>query len=142
MPGGSRRSVVACASVDRPKLQRRDRKRTFPPRRAYGDYVDTHMPALSYTGLFILQALAQGYKFGFDIMDVTNLPGGTVYPALRRLESLSLVRSDWETDKEARENARPRRRYYELTAAGKAQLADAESRYRAVSKLFPKRGRA
>ena len=100
------------------------------------------MGALSYTGLFILQALAQGHKFGFDIMDVTNLPSGTVYPALRRLETLGLVRSDWETDKDAREAARPRRRYYELTSTGREQLAEADSRYRAVSKLFPKRGRA
>ena len=97
---------------------------------------------LSFTSLFILQALAQGHKFGFDIMEVTDLPSGTVYPALRRLESQALVRSDWEPNKEARDNARPRRRYYELTAAGKAQLADAESRYRVVSKLFPRRGRA
>lgn len=100
------------------------------------------MGTLSYTGLFVLQALAQGYQFGFDIMDVTGLPSGTVYPALRRLETLGLVRSDWETDKEARDNARPRRRYYELTNAGRAQLVEAESRYRAVAKLFPNRGRA
>lgn len=100
------------------------------------------MGTLSFTGLFILQALAQGHKFGFDIMDVTNLPSGTVYPALRRLESQGLVRSDWEADKAARDHARPRRRYYELTPAGKAQLAEADARYRAVSKLFPKRGRA
>ena len=98
--------------------------------------------SLSFTGLFVLQALAQGHRFGFDIMDVTNLPSGTVYPALSRLESQVLVRSDWETDKEARDNARPRRRYYELTETGRAQLGDAESRYRAVAKLFPKRGRA
>lgn len=100
------------------------------------------MGTLSFTALFVLQALAQDHKFGFDIMNVTDLPSGTVYPALRRLESQGLVRSDWERDKEARDNARPRRRYYELTPAGKAQLADAESRFRAVSKLFPKRGRA
>lgn len=100
------------------------------------------MGSLSFTSLFVLQALAQGHKFGFDIMNVTNLPTGTVYPALRRLESQGLVRSAWESEKEARDHARPRRRYYELTATGKAQLADAESRYRAVSKLFPKRGRA
>ena len=100
------------------------------------------MGSLSVTGLFVLQALAQGYQFGFDIMEVTNLPSGTVYPALRRLESQGFARSDWETEEEARDNARPRRRYYELTTAGKAQLADAESRYRAVSKLFPKRTRA
>ena len=95
------------------------------------------MGTLSYTGLFILQALAQGHKFGFDIMDVTRLPSGTVYPALRRLETLGLVRSDWETSREARDNARPRRRYYELTKTGRAQLVEAESRYRAVAKLFP-----
>ena len=100
------------------------------------------MGTLSYTGLFILQALAQGHRFGFDIMDVTGLPSGTVYPALRRLESLDLVRSDWESDEDAREHARPRRRYYALTPAGTAQLADAEARYRAVSRLFTKRGRA
>ena len=111
-------------------------------RRAVSDYVDPHMGALSYTGLFVLQALAQGYKFGFDIMDVTGLPSGTVYPALRRLESLGLVDSDWETDKEARDNARPRRRYYELTKAGRTHLAEAESRYRALVKLFPNRGRS
>ena len=100
------------------------------------------MGSLSFTALFVLQALAQGHQFGFDIMNVTDLPSGTVYPALRRLESQGLVRSDWEKDKDARDNARPRRRYYELTAAGKTHLADAESRFRAVSKLFPKRGRA
>src|SRR5688500_15024858 len=98
------------------------------------------MGSLSFTSLFLLQALAQGHKFGFDIMDVTNLPSGTVYPALRRLESQGLVRSDWETDREAREHGRPRRRYYEMTSAGKAQLIEADSRYRAVAKLFPKRG--
>jgi PadR family transcriptional regulator PadR len=97
------------------------------------------MGALSYTGLFVLQALAQGYQFGFDIMNVTGLPSGTVYPALRRLETLGLVSSDWETDRQARENARPRRRYYELTKTGRAQLVEAESRYRAVAKLFPNR---
>jgi PadR family transcriptional regulator, regulatory protein PadR len=96
-------------------------------------------PALSYTGLFVLQALKQGYRFGFDIMEVTGLPSGTIYPALRRLEALELVSSDWEKDLEARKEGRPRRRYYELTAAGTAQLREAESRFRAVGRLFPKR---
>lgn len=105
-------------------------------------YVDTHMGSLSYTGLFVLQALAQGHRFGFDVMDITGLPSGTVYPALRRLEAQGLVRSDWESEVDARHAGRPRRRYYELTRPGQEQLAEAESRYRAVSKLFPKRGRA
>jgi len=97
-------------------------------------------PALSYTGLFVLQALARGYRFGFDVMEATGLPSGTVYPALRRLEALALVRSDWEADNEARTNRRPRRRYYELTASGRRRLGEAEARYRALGKLFPRRG--
>lgn len=98
--------------------------------------------ALSYTALFVLQALAQGYRFGFDIMDAARLPSGTVYPILRRLEALGLVESSWEDDTRARKNSRPRRRNYQLTRDGRAQLAEAESRYRAVSRLFAKRGRA
>ena len=96
-------------------------------------------PALSYTGLFVLQAVAQGHRFGFDIMEVTGLPSGTIYPALRRLEALGLVSSDWEKDLKARKEGRPRRRYYEVTAAGTRHLAEAEARFRAVGRLFPKR---
>ena len=96
-------------------------------------------PALSYTGLFILQALAQGHRFGFDIMEVTALPSGTIYPALRRLEALGLVTSDWENDGRARREGRPRRRYYALTPAGTRQLGEAEARFRAVGRLFPRR---
>jgi DNA-binding PadR family transcriptional regulator len=94
-------------------------------------------PTLSYTALFVLQAVARGHRFGFDIMDVTQLPSGTVYPALRRLESFGLVVSDWEADTKARRQARPRRRNYELTAAGRRMLTVAETRYRAVQALFP-----
>jgi DNA-binding PadR family transcriptional regulator len=75
-------------------------------------------------------------------MDATQLPSGTVYPALRRLEALGFVGSDWEDDGRARKASRPRRRYYTLTASGRQQLVEAESRYRAVARLFPKRGRA
>jgi len=96
-------------------------------------------PALSFTGLFVLQAVSQGRRFGFDIMEVTELPSGTIYPALRRLEALGFVTSGWEKDEKARKEGRPRRRYYELTAAGRRQLAEAEARYRAVGRLFPKR---
>ena len=98
--------------------------------------------ALSYTALFVLQALAQGHRFGFDVMDATQLPSGTVYPVLRRLESLGYVASSWEDDEKAKKANRPRRRNYQLTREGREHLAEAESRYRAVSKLFPKRGRA
>ena len=100
------------------------------------------MASLSYTGLFVLKALAQGHRFGFDIMDATGLPSGTVYPALRRLEAMKLVESSWEDDGQAREAGRPRRRNYQLTRTGRAQIGDADERFRAVSKLFAGRRRA
>ncbi|HYN05902.1 MAG TPA: helix-turn-helix transcriptional regulator [Vicinamibacterales bacterium] len=98
--------------------------------------------SLSYTALFVLKALSQGHKFGFDIMDATRLPSGTVYPALRRLEAMGLVASAWEEDARSRKEGRPRRRNYQLTKTGRDQLSEAEARYRVVSKLFEKRSRA
>ena len=50
---------------------------------------------LSYTSALLLQTISAGYEYGFDIMDVTSLPSGTVYPTLRRLEQQELVRSNW-----------------------------------------------
>jgi DNA-binding PadR family transcriptional regulator len=97
---------------------------------------------LSYTALFVLQALAQGHRFGFDIMDATGLPSGSVYPALRRLEAGGLVSSAWEHDERARKANRPRRRNYQLTKTGREQLREAEARYHAVAHLFEKRSKA
>jgi PadR family transcriptional regulator, regulatory protein PadR len=94
---------------------------------------------ISLTGVLVLQALAQGYRFGFDIMQVTGLPSGTIYPALRRLESLDFVTSDWEKDASARKEGRPRRRYYTLTPAGRRQLNESEARIQAVGRLTPRR---
>lgn len=93
----------------------------------------------SFTGVLILQALAQGYKFGFDIMQVTGVPSGTIYPALRRLESVDYVTSDWEKDANARKEGRPRRRYYTLTQMGRRQLKESEARMQAVGRLIPRR---
>jgi PadR family transcriptional regulator, regulatory protein PadR len=78
----------------------------------------------------VLQALAVGHRYGFDIMDATGLPSGTVYPVLRRLEKESLVRARWEDAQAARDEQRPPRRNYELTAAGEALLVTARARYR------------
>ncbi len=100
------------------------------------------MATLSYAALFVLQALAQGHNFGFDIMDAVGLPSGTVYPALRRLEAMGHVSSSWEPDDRARKSGRPRRRNYQLTKPGREALVEAEARYRTVSRLFAKRGRA
>ena len=77
---------------------------------------------LGWSGTLLLQALARGHAYGFDLMDVTGLPSGTVYPLLRRLEARGLVRSRWEAAGAAHGEGRPRRRYYELTALGAASL--------------------
>ena len=65
---------------------------------------------LSYTVAVILRTLDNGYQYGFDIMDVTGLPSGTVYPALRRLEDAGLVKSKWEKHALAQAEARPPRK--------------------------------
>ncbi len=85
---------------------------------------------LSLATATILNAVANGYSFGFDIVDITGMPGGTVYPALRRLEEAGLLTSEWEKERVAHAELRPRRRYYEVTKAGRQVLADAVKRYR------------
>jgi PadR family transcriptional regulator len=79
-------------------------------------------------------------RYGFDIMDVSGLPSGTVYPALRRLERAGLLRSGWEDLDRAREEGRPRRRTYALTPSGRDALAEAEAKLaqvRALLRDFP-----
>jgi DNA-binding PadR family transcriptional regulator len=85
----------------------------------------------TYSTALVLEALSHGYHYGFDIMDATNLPSGTVYPILRRLERESMVRARWEKAEIAHREQRPPRRYYELTAEGEALLETALARYRA-----------
>jgi len=92
---------------------------------------------LSYSASAILQAVANGYKYGFDIMDITGLPSGTVYPALRRLEEAGLVFSKWEKGEVAQREQRPTRKYYQLTPDGKGALSEAVKRYRLLEHLAP-----
>lgn len=57
--------------------------------------------------------------WGFKICDQASLGPGTVYPILDRLERAGWVVGSWETGKE------PRRRLYEMTVAGRTELAAA-----------------
>lgn len=91
---------------------------------------------LSFSGAAILQALAHDYRYGFDIMDVTGLPSGTVYPALRRLEQAGLVVSKWEDEDTARKDQRPARKYYQLTNGGRETLSEAVGRYRGLERAI------
>jgi PadR family transcriptional regulator PadR len=96
---------------------------------------------MSYQSALVLEALASGRHHGFDIMDATDLPSGTVYPILRRIEAEGLVRARWEREGVARREQRPPRRYYELTATGVARLGEARARFRAMEALGAQMGR-
>ena len=84
---------------------------------------------LTYTTGIVLSSIAAGHRYGFDIMDVSGLPDGTVYPALRRLEEAGMLRSAWEDLDEGAPQTRPPRRYYELTGGGKDMLRRAVEQF-------------
>jgi PadR family transcriptional regulator, regulatory protein PadR len=75
----------------------------------------------------VLAALEAGPAHGYAIIETIknrsastfDLPEGTVYPALHRLEQAGLLSSTWTTPPTGR-----RRRVYSLTKAGSAALAD------------------
>src|SRR4029450_11011293 len=85
------------------------------PARYYVGFFLDRILSMTYVTATILQAVASGYRYGFDIIDATGLPGGTVYPALRRLEDAGHLTASWEKEAVARAEPRPPRRYYEMT---------------------------
>jgi PadR family transcriptional regulator PadR len=94
---------------------------------------------LSHTAAMILRAISTGYIYGFSLMEVTGLPSGTVYPAMRRMERDGLIRSQWEKQSIADVEQRPLRKYYKLTAAGRATLEASQKRYPLLARLVPER---
>jgi PadR family transcriptional regulator, regulatory protein PadR len=87
--------------------------------------------------LLVLKILSRRPKLhGYAIMtaiketsgEVLNAEEGSLYPALHRMEETGWIHADWVT----KENGR-RARIYQLTAAGKKQLAAEEIRWRLVS---------
>lgn len=97
---------------------------------------------LSLSALAVLGAVSRSVRYGFDIMDATSLPSGTVYPVLGRLERDGYVRSKWESVTVAQREKRPPRRYYEITAAGSRAFAASVEHYRTLGgrlELLPKR---
>jgi PadR family transcriptional regulator PadR len=75
--------------------------------------------------MLILEVIAQGPSYGYEITQTVSersqgyfeLKEGSLYPALHRLERQKLLRAVW------READGRRRKYYELTDAGLAELA-------------------
>jgi transcriptional regulator len=85
--------------------------------------------------MIVLAALASGPAHGYAVIEeirrrsgeAFDLPEGTVYPVLHRLEHAGLLSSKWTTAESGR-----KRRVYALTKRGQASLAD----QRAVWKQF------
>ena len=74
--------------------------------------------------MLILHAMAEGpvYWYRLKVMERTGLASGTVYPAMRRMESDGLVESHWEQQSIADAEQRALRKYYKLTRTGWKQL--------------------
>lgn len=72
-------------------------------------------------GYAVIEALRQRSGGLFD------LPEGTIYPALHRLEAKGLLKSSWQED------APRRRRVYELTTKGKQALVKQREEWLAFS---------
>lgn len=83
--------------------------------------------------LLILKTLARGPEHGYGITchilvasdNQLRVEEGSLYPALRRLETAGLIEAEWK----ASENNR-RARYYSLTGGGKKRLAQAVDAWR------------
>ena len=87
--------------------------------------------------LLVLKILSRRSRLhGYAIMsaiqnmsgDVLHAEEGSLYPALHRMEEAGWIRAQWITKETGR-----RARLYELTTAGKKQLAAEESRWQAVT---------
>jgi transcriptional regulator len=87
--------------------------------------------------LLVLKLLSRrprlhGYAIMSAIQDmseeVLRVEEGSLYPALHRMEEAGWIRAEWITKESGR-----RARIYEMTAAGRKQLAAEESRWREVT---------
>jgi PadR family transcriptional regulator PadR len=83
--------------------------------------------------LLLLGAIARREMYGYELVaelkqrseGVVDLPEGTVYPLLRRLERDGLIRGHW-----VEAGGGPRRRYYVLTQAGEKALDEGRAAWR------------
>src|SRR6202167_6640962 len=91
---------------------------------------------LSHTAAMILQSIHAGYVYGCSVMEMTGLPSGTVYPAMRRLERDGLIVSKGEQQSIADAEQRPLRKYYKLTRAGVTTLQAMHKRYPLLQKMI------
>jgi DNA-binding PadR family transcriptional regulator len=87
----------------------------------------------------VLAILADGDSYGYAILQrVRESSGGRMawtdgmlYPVLHRLERLGYVEARWERSESGR-----RRKYYRITARGRAQLAEERKQWQAVDETL------
>lgn len=92
--------------------------------------------SLTYPTAAVLLAIRHGHRYGFDIMDSTGLPDGTVYPILRRLERRGVLEGAWEAEATARAEQRPARRYYRITPLGEEAMVELTARFPSLTRMF------
>ncbi|MGN9775478.1 PadR family transcriptional regulator [Micromonospora sp. H33] len=71
-------------------------------------------------------------RYGLDLMAMTELPSGTLYPVLHRLCGAGWLSAEWEPV-DPRSVGRPARRYYRLTPEGVAAARQALAELRAIA---------
>ena len=82
----------------------------------------------------LLSLLAEHADYGLSLAQrlaaagLDEVPGGTLYPALMRLEKRGLVAVSWRPS-----TSGPARKYYELTDAGHTELAARRAEWRTFS---------
>jgi DNA-binding PadR family transcriptional regulator len=88
-------------------------------------------------GMLVLAVLAQldTARYGYSLIQRLaerglDIEEGTLYPLLRRLESQGLLESDWDTSE-----TRPRK-YYRISADGRAVLAALSAEWQASVKVM------
>ena len=86
--------------------------------------------------LLILKTVALGPVHGYAIAqrlqqvsrDVVQVPGGSLYPALHRLESRKLLAAEWKESETGREA-----KFYRLTKKGQQQLESGAASWQRLS---------
>jgi DNA-binding MarR family transcriptional regulator len=90
----------------------------------------TYRPRLTLQGLMVLRCFGDSDSTelpGSEVMKVTGLASGTLYPILFRFEDAGFLTSRWETDDPV-VLGRPRRRFYKLTPKGAQAAQDGSAR--------------
>ena len=108
----------------------------MPQREAYRNRVEVLQGTLD---MIILQTLSRGAAHGYAIgqairagsREVLQVETGSLYPALHRLEKQGWIRAEWRPSEHNQ-----RAKYYQLSAAGRKQLAREHARWQQWSEAM------